>query len=253
MTQLKLLCQQLFSTTALKRSISVRTFAEGNTCAPISLIYPFSCENVLHPAHLALQLPLPPTTHATPTHFQTHTQSSRSKTEIMCYIDMTNYQQCADPHRRNHAHQVDHQQFAPYLRTYQYTSQEAGFFPCKYVLTGRIHPDHCRTQIRLSKPQICTSCDGTLREYKHLITYQCGSIVAVGYINPQYPEDGNAFHIPFVDYCQLCRRDAAPYPQVSGDYRGPPGYGQQYPAYDARHHAPQGPPNGYPGGWNYGW
>lgn len=180
-------------------------------------------------------------------------ESNHEPIGIMCYIDTTNYQQCTDPHRHNHAHQVDRPQFAPYLRTYQYTSQEPGFFPWEYILPGQIHPDQCRTQIRLSEPQICSYCNGTLREYNHLVTYQCGSVVAFGPVNHQYPEDGHTFHLPFLNCCQLCRRDATRCPQDPGDYREPPGYGQQYPAYDSRYHAPQGPPNGYPGGWNYGW
>ncbi|QDS76657.1 hypothetical protein FKW77_008343 [Venturia effusa] len=176
-----------------------------------------------------------------------------SSTATMCYIDMTNYQQCADSQRHNHPRRVDRRQFASYLRSYHYTSQEPGFFPCEYVLTGRVHPDQCRTQVRLAEPRICPHCNGTWREYNHSVTYRSGSIVAVGPVNPLYPEDGHTFHLLFVNYCHMCRRDVGRYAQDPRDHRGPSGYDQQYPGYDARYHAPHGPPNGHPRGWDYDW
>ncbi|RDI76425.1 hypothetical protein Vi05172_g13588 [Venturia inaequalis] len=171
----------------------------------------------------------------------------------MCFIDITNYRQCAEPRGHNGPCEVDRRRFAPFLRTFHYPSQIPGFIPCGYVLTGQLPPDQCSTQTRLSEAQACPRCNGTFREHNHLVTYQQGLVAAVGPLDPDHPENGHAFHLPFVVYCELCWRDADRGLQARGDHRLPPGQGHYNPGYDARYYAPYRPPNEYPRGWNSGW
>ncbi|KAE9983128.1 hypothetical protein EG327_005596 [Venturia inaequalis] len=126
----------------------------------------------------------------------------------MCFIDFTNYQQCADPRGHNGPCEVDRRRFAPFLRTFHYTSQVPGFIPCGYVLTGQLPPDQCSTQTRLSEAQACPRCNGTFREHNHLVTYQQGLVAAVGPLDPDHPENGHAFHLPAAEIID-CLQDRA--------------------------------------------
>lgn len=158
----------------------------------------------------------------------------------MCYIDKTNYAECANPDRHNSTRQVDPREFEASYPQYQYPPICPGYVPCQPVLQGQLSAQQCHdthhgpAELRLAQPTLCPHCNCIRLEQGHQVTYRAGRIVQVTYFQDPQTQQTHQVHPPFVPFCLLCRNTA-------GENLGKIGGGP--PAQEARFgYAPSGPP-----------
>ncbi|QDS72002.1 hypothetical protein FKW77_001799 [Venturia effusa] len=132
----------------------------------------------------------------------------------MCYIEKTNYVECASPRQHSGVRQIDPREFEASYPQYQYMAISPGYVPCEAVLQGQLsargcHDLHNPIQIRLAQPSLCPHCNCIRSEHGHRVLYRAGHVVQVTYFQDPKAREIHQVHLPFIPLCLLCRSGAS--------------------------------------------